>query len=254
MAKELIIQNAGKRFGDLWVLRNICARVHPGRITAFVGPNGAGKTTLFHLITGDYVPDEGHISIDGRKITGLPPWKVATLGVGRQFQDVRVFGGLTVLDNVRVALMHSREQSPIQFWRYVFASSPVGGAPAKKANEWLEFAGLQGYSNSLARELSFGEQKLLSLATILASGATILLLDEPTAGLSHGMINRLVRTLEDVVAEKGISIALIEHNMTVVTSLAYWVYFLNEGKVAFTGRSDHVLGNREVREVYMGLS
>jgi ABC-type branched-subunit amino acid transport system ATPase component len=252
--RRLTIEDLGKRFGDTWVLRNVRARVHPGRITAFIGPNGAGKTTLFHVITGDYSPDEGRVSIDDKDITGWPCWRIARLGIGRQFQDVRVFRGLSVLDNVRIALLPPRFQSPWRAWRHIGKRSSEVDDVNTEALKWIEFVGLADSRNRLASELSFGEQKLLALARLLANGADLLLLDEPTAGLSHGMIDRLSKILRQLVDEKGVTVALIEHNMTVVASLAYWIYFLNEGRVSFTGRGDHVLGNHDVRETYMGIA
>lgn len=254
MTTQLVIDKIGKKFGEIWVLQDVRARIHPGRITAFVGPNGAGKTTLFHVISGDYIPEKGHVLLNGQNITGRPPWQIARLGIGRQFQDVRVFNGLSVLDNVRVALMNPSEQSPMQFWRYLWERETEGDSRIEEAMKWLEFVGLQDQHNNLASELSFGQQKLLSIARLLAKGMELLLLDEPTAGLSHKMIDKLITTLQTLVEKNGVTIVFIEHNMTVVASLAYWIYFLNDGRVAFTGRADHVLGNQEVKETYMGLS
>ena len=254
MATQLVIDKIGKKFGDIWALQDVRARIHPGRITAFVGPNGAGKTTLFHVISGDYMPDVGQVFLNDQDITGRSPWQIARLGIGRQFQDVRVFNGLSVLDNVRVALLTPAEQSPWQFWRYLWNGGGNGGARTEEALKWLEYVGLQDQRKDLASELSFGQQKLLSLARLLAKGMTLLLLDEPTAGLSHKMIDKLITTLQTLVKKNGVTIVFIEHNMTVVASLADWIYFLNDGRVAFTGRADHVLGNQEVKETYMGLS
>lgn len=252
--RRLIIDKIGKRFGDMWALRDVRACVHPAQITVFIGPNGAGKTTLFHIISGDYSPDEGRVMLDDVDITRWPAWKIARLGIGRQFQDIRVFGGLSVLDNIRVAMIKQSEQSPMHFWRYLTPCRFQRDGRVTEAMRWIEFVGLECERDRLARELSFGQQKLLSLARLLANGSDFLLLDEPTAGLSHQMIDRLMGTLNDLVKQKEFTVALIEHNMTVVASLADWIYFLNEGRVSFTGRGDHVLGNREVREAYMGLS
>ncbi len=254
MTTQLFIDHVSMQFGQVWALRDVSARIQPGRITAFVGPNGAGKTTLFHVISGDYRPTSGRVILNGNNITGRQPWQISRMGVGRQFQDVRVFNGLSVLENVAVALMSHQEQSPLRCWAYMRRKTPCLKVHNEKAMFWLEFVGLQDYHNHMAGALSFGQQKLLSLARLLAGGMSLLLLDEPTAGLSHNMIDKLMAMIQSLVEKKGITVVFIEHNMTVVASLSYWIYFFNEGRVAFTGHTDHVLCNQKVKQTYMGLA
>ena len=253
MPSGLLLINIGKRFGDTWVLRNIRASVPVGKITAFIGPNGAGKTTLFHVIAGAMRPDEGQITYKGQDITGMPAHAIPRLGIGRSFQDIRLFGGLNVLENVRIGLLELAERN---FWR-AWMKTVKGRAPLtayrETAERWLEYVGLQDCRYRLARELSFGQQKLLSLARLFAKDFDFLLLDEPTAGLSFQMVERVSGLIRQVVEERGITVALVEHNMNVVKNLAYWIHFMHEGRVAFSGECDHVLGNRNVRELYMGL-
>jgi len=249
MKSKLVIRNVTKQFGNFRAVADVSASVVKGRITAFIGPNGAGKTTLFHVLSGELTADHGYIMLDEQNIGGLPPWRVARMGIGRQFQDVRVFGGLTVLDNVLVALLSPGEQSPFRAWR----GAAILKSHSTEAEYWVEFVGLADLRDKRADDLSFGQQKLLSFARLMAGGFALLLLDEPTAGLARSMVDRVVGLLHKIVKERGVTIALIEHNMSVVEALADWVYFMNEGQVAFTGRSDHVLGNRDVREIYMGL-
>ncbi len=253
MSNDLILNNVGKRFGDFWALRGVRASVPAGKITAFIGPNGAGKTTLLHIISGALRPDEGAIRFGGTDIGGLPCHRIARMGIGRQFQDVRVFGGLTVLDNVVVGLVpHPAQDS----WRAWFGTRRARKALRQHkatAMRWLEHVGLQDESHRQARELSFGQQKLLSLARLFAREFSFLLLDEPTAGVSPKMVEKITGLIREAATGRGLTVALVEHNMTVVSDLAYWIHFLNEGRVAFSGERSHVLGNKSVRQMYIGL-
>jgi ABC-type branched-subunit amino acid transport system ATPase component len=253
MSNALILKNISKRFGDIRVLRNICASVPEGKITAFIGPNGAGKTTLFHIIAGSIKPDKGIAIFKGKNIIGLPAHAIAELGVGRQFQDVRVFGGLTVLENVLVGMITNQDRDA---WRAWCRSKQIMNQKKKsrsEAGQWLEHVGLQDHGDRLARELSFGQQKLLTLAQLFARRADLLLLDEPTSGLSYQMVEQVCDLIRQAVAERRLTVALVEHNMSVVADVAFWIHFLHEGRIAFSGESQHVLGNRNVREIYMGL-
>lgn len=251
--KGLKLYKVGKRFGDFWAVRDVSAIVLPGKITAFVGPNGAGKTTLFHLITGDLRPDTGKVFYDGKEITGLSPWRIARLGIGKLFQDVRIFQNLKVIENVIVALQDERSEGIWYGWTQFYKLGEYRKNLEQEAMHWLEFVGLVEHSDKLARELSFGQQKLLSFARLMAKGFDFLLLDEPTAGVHPRMIRRIVNLLRDLVEEHRKTIAIIEHNMSVIEDLADWVHFMNEGTIAFSGRTDHVLGAVEVRKTYIGL-
>jgi len=253
MSEKLIIKNISKRFGDVQVLNGIKAAVPAGKITAFIGPNGAGKTTLLHIIAGTLEPDEGSVQFKSRDIACFPSYKVARMGIGRQFQDVRVFGGLSVLDNMTVGLIPHTSQD---FWYAWFRTRKLKrnmNGYEQKALHWLEHVGLMKHVKQLARELSFGQQKLLALARLFACDYSFLLLDEPTAGVSPKMIEQISSLIREIVTKQGVTVALVEHNMTVVADLAYWIHFLHEGKIAFSGARDHVLGNKNVRQMYMGL-
>lgn len=254
MTSALVVQDIRKRFGDTEVLAGVRASAPEGRITAFIGPNGAGKTTLFHIIAGALKPDSGRVRLHGREITGLPPSMVARMGLGRQFQDVRVFPALSVTDNVVAAMLPAEQQDV--WWTMLHPRRSATSLRKFKteAKGWIEFVGLADERHRLASELSFGQQKLLALARLFAGGFSCLLLDEPTAGVSEPMANRIVALIRRAVAEKRITVvAFIEHNMTAVEDLADWIHFLHEGRVAFSGSREHVLGDREVRETYMGI-
>ncbi len=249
---ELTAKNIAKRFGSFTALEGVDAVIRPGRITAFVGPNGAGKTTLFHVLSGNLRPDQGEVLLNGKNIAGLPTWKIARLGVGKLFQDVRVFENLTVLENVCVALLRPQEQTLASLFNFSKKSLPHEKY-REEALHWLAFAGLADCAQMKGGELSFGQQKLLAIARLVAHKSTVLLLDEPTAALSPAMMKKMVELIRKLTADRNLSVALIEHNMSVVRELASYTYFMHEGTVFCHGTQDEVLMNPEVRELYMGL-
>lgn len=252
-APKLVVKKVAKSFGDFTALHDVDAVVFPGKITAFVGPNGAGKTTLFHIFSGNLRPDKGSVLLDDKNITGMPPWRTARLGIGKLFQDVRVFENMTVLENICTALLHSYEQSLFSAFRFSGQQMPTVKY-REEAMHWLEFVGLAELADHKGYELSFGQQKLLSIARLIAHKSTCLLLDEPTAALSPAMIQKMIELIQKLVSEQNISVALIEHNMSVVKELAFYTYFMHEGTVFCHGTQNCVLENPEVRELYMGLS
>ncbi len=251
--KKLQIKKAGKKFGDFWAVKDVQISILAGKITGFIGPNGAGKTTLFNLITGELKPDEGKIYYGDKNITGRQPWEIARMGIGKLYQNIRIFDNLKVIDNVIVALQDYKIETPFWAWSNFYSIRKVRERNEKKAMEWLEFVGLEEEREKLAGELSFGQQKLLSFARLMAGGFEFLLLDEPTAGVHPQMIQKIIEILKRLVKKKGITIAVIEHNMSVILKIADWVYFMNEGRIAFSGRTDHVLEEKEVRETYIGI-
>jgi len=245
-------RDLSKAFDGVHAVEDVSVEFEAGKITALIGPNGAGKTTLFHLMGGSLAPDSGEVLLRGRRISGLPSWETARLGVGRLFQDVRVFGRLTVLENVLVGF---RNQAGESFWKAVVARLAVARQDrdlAAIAQHWIDFVGLRGFEETPARALSYGQQKLLALARLLAQGADVLLLDEPTAGVNPAMVKPLLALLRDL-AKDGKTIILIEHNMSVVIDIADWVYFMDEGQIVAFGLPHEVLGDKWVREAYLGL-
>ena len=250
---ELRVEGVSKSFGAFKALQDVSLTVALGKVTALVGPNGAGKTTLFHLIGGNLTPDSGRVILDGKDVTGLPPYKIARRHVGRLFQDVRVFPELTAAENIAVSFLHRSDYSLFTTLAWWLREAREKDR-RERAMKWLEFVGLADKADMPAGELSYGQQKLLALARIVALRPAILLLDEPTAALSPAMTKKMVGLIRRLVAERKLTIALIEHNMGVVRELADYIYFLHEGTVHTHGTQKDVLENPAVRELYMGLS
>jgi len=241
-----------KSFGGLRAVDGISLAFSRGKVTSLVGPNGAGKTTLFNLINGFLHPDEGEIWYGGIRIDGLPTWRVSSLGVGRLFQDVRVFRKLTALENVLVAAQSQLGENPLALLFSPRAVRRKEQENLDSAKHWLEWVDLSDKANTLAEDLSYGQQKLLAIARLLVGGYAALLLDEPTAGVNPGTARRILRAVRRL-AEEGRTVVVIEHNMTVVLDISDWVFFIDEGRVSAFGRPRDVLGDPEVRAAYLGL-
>lgn len=251
--KILALKDVSKAFGGVSAVEHLSMEFLPGRITALIGPNGAGKTTIFNLINGFIHPEAGKILYRGEDITGLAPWRVAQKGVGRLFQDARLFYRMTVRDNVLVSF---QQQSGERIRRAVFApwrSAREVRLAAARVVELLDFVGLSGREQELAENLSFGQQKLLAVARLLAADAGVLLLDEPTAGVNPLMLNKLLDLL-DKLAAAGKTVAIIEHNMNVVLERADWAYFVSEGQVSACGKPGELLDNQAVKSAYIGMN
>lgn len=241
-----------RSFGAIRAVDGVDLSFDAGAITALIGPNGAGKTTLFHLITGALKPESGEILYRGRRIDGARLWETARLGIGRLLQDVRIFGRLTVLENVLVAFREQLGESPLAA---VFARRRIDRDEAeheREARRWLDLVALGNHASVLAGALSYGQQKLLAIARLLAAGADALLLDEPSAGVHPALMERLLVVIRRLASE-GKAVAVIEHNMDVVLDVADWVYFMEEGQIAAFGLTSEVLGDPSVRASYLGL-
>ena len=248
----LELRGVTKAFGGLRAADGINMGFEQGRITGLIGPNGAGKTTIFNIMSGFLRADEGEVCCRGRDITGYTPWRIAQLGIGRAFQDVHLFSRMTAMDNVLVAFRGQTGENPLMSvfgrWKTVARDKTC----RERATALLDFVGLGEKAGDLAEDLSYGQQKLLSIARLLAADADILLLDEPTAGVNPRMIDSLLDVIKRMAAD-GKTVVFIEHNMNVVIEIADWVYFLNEGQVDAFGTPGEVLGDAEVRKAYIGV-
>ncbi len=246
------LENVTKTFDGIRAVDRLSLGFEPARITALIGPNGAGKTTVFNLISGLIRPDAGAIHYRQKNIAGLAAWDIARMGVGRLFQDVRLFERLTVKDNVLAAFKQQKGESAFVS---VFAPWKVAQEErslSAQALKLLEFVGLAEKAKDLAENLSYGQQKLLAIARLLAADAEVLLLDEPTAGVNPQMVASLLEVIRRL-AKEGKTVVVIEHNMNVVVEIADWVCFMNEGQVESFGLPNEVLGDPEVRAAYIGL-
>jgi branched-chain amino acid transport system ATP-binding protein len=236
-----------KRFARTEALSGVSLTVPDGQLRAIIGPNGAGKSTLFALISGVHEPTAGGVRFYGRDITGKPPAQVVRLGIGRAFQVARLFADLTVLDNVRTAV-HAHRRTAWRFFRTVRSHREATDA----AIELLEEVGLGAEASTQAGVLSQGDKKLLELSMALALEPRVLLLDEPTAGMSPGETQQTVDILRQLHQSRGITILLTEHDMGVVFALAQEVSVLHYGRLLRTGTPVEVRADPQVIDVYLG--
>jgi ABC-type branched-subunit amino acid transport system ATPase component len=248
----LELKNVSKSFGGVKAVDNVSIGFMPNTITGLIGPNGAGKTTLFNLISGLLRLDEGQIFYKNKRIDTLKPHQRSNLGIGRLFQDVRVFNKLTCLENILIALPN---QPGEKVYETIFKQITIKKAEAEniiKAEELLDFVGLIDKRDSLAENLSFGQQKLLAIARLLIMNAELLLLDEPTAGVHPQLINKILELIKNL-GKNGKTIIFIEHNINVVLEIADWLYLLDDGKVVAFGLPYEVLEDKITKEVYLGV-
>ena len=251
MNNILELQQVVKQFGGVKAVDELTVGFEQGKITALIGPNGAGKTTAFNLIGGLLQPDSGSVTLNGKRLLGMKPWQVAQLGIGRLFQDVRLFNKMTVLENVMTAFQRQKEES---LWRVMFSPWTQFKPEVKRkelAMRLLEKVGLTEKAESLAETLSYGQQKLVAIARLLAADAKLLLLDEPTAGVNPVMIRQLLSTIRQLAAENR-TIIFIEHNMEIVRDLAERAIFMSAGKIMKSGSPKEVFADSNVRSAYIG--
>jgi len=239
------VRDVSKAFGGVQANSNISLNVAEGKITGLIGPNGSGKTTLFNSIVGYHPIDGGSIKFENREISKLRVPQIARLGLLRTFQQTRIYGEMDCVKNMLISVPHRKATFNDMFKRY---PSDL----MERANHLLEFVGLYEKRNLLAGDLSFGQQKLLEFAMALMNEPTVLLLDEPTAGINPTLINGLIDRLRRANTEFGITLLVIEHNMRVIMNMADNIYCLAHGEMLASGTPDEIQNNQAVIDAYLG--
>ncbi len=281
MTTKLKLKNIYKHFGGHIILNNISPTILSNSITALIGPNGAGKSTLFNIITGYVSPDSNKSKIiyNDIDITSKSPEFIANCGIGRLFQDLKIFKNLSVIENIEIAIQSNKDENLINIFKKqknykdksekilksvnlenkilpIKSIKPLFKKLSKNTIEKYEYIlekiGIIENRYELAGNLSYGQQKLLAIARLIAGDFDLLLLDEPTSGINPKTIDKIMDILSNLKKE-GKTIIIVEHNMQTVKDIADWVHFLTNGSIAFSGIPDHVLGAKEVRKIYLGI-
>jgi len=246
-----IAENISKNFEGLRALNKISLELNEMEILALIGPNGAGKTTFFNILSGVYLPTEGVIRFKGKNIIGLKPYQITRLGIARTFQNLRLFPQMTVLENILSGLF---TQTKYTILDAVFKTKRFRQAEEKDikvAYSISNFIGLGNKENELAKNLPYGEQKKLEIARALATKPSLLLLDEPTAGMNPKETDEMIELIRKI-RDDGISIILIEHDMKVVMNISDRIIVLDYGEKIAQGKPDEIKSNKRVIEAYLG--
>jgi len=243
----LRVEAVKKLFDGFLAVNEADLVVEKGEIIAVIGPNGAGKTTLFNLITGQLKPDTGRIIFKNKDIAGVPPYEICKKGISRSFQIVNIFSRLTVFENVQVAMLSHQKKTLKLF-------SPTKGQVIQETREILDNVGLFDKANSISGSLSHGDQKVLEIAIALGNRPELLILDEPTAGMSPEETSGTIKLINRLTTDLGLTILFCEHDMELVFSIAHKIMVMQQGKSIIQAKPDQVRDNKEVQEAYLGGS
>ncbi len=244
--------NVVKRFGGLVAVNKMTFSVDEGHIVSIIGPNGAGKTTFFNSLTGIYRPEEGEIMFKDHSLIGLRPDQVSARGISRTFQNIRLFGSMSVIENILVGMHIRLKQNALDA---LFRSKKFHAEEKEaeqKASDLMEYVGLKNVGNELARNLPYGGQRRIEIARALAANPTLLLLDEPTAGMNPNETEDAIKLFRRIRDEKGITILLIEHDMRVVMGISEHITVMDYGEKIAEGSPTEIRKNQRVIEAYLG--
>lgn len=243
----LKLVNLKKFFGGVRAVDNVNFEIKKKKITALIGPNGSGKTTLFNLVTGVLKADSGKILFDGKDLTNLSIDKISNLGISRLFQQTRLFNNLSIKENMLLAF----DNEDTKFWKNFLGKNKITKEKYVKIKEMLEFVKMQEHENKLARNLSYGQKRLIEIARAILKPHKILMLDEPTAGVTPNLRKEISKFLLKL-KKQGETIFIIEHDMDFILEIADDVIVMDEGKVIARGKPNTIKNNKKVLEAYLG--
>ena len=252
MAELLKAENVSEVFGGLKAVDDFNIYINNGELIGLIGPNGAGKTTAFNLITGVYKPTTGEITFDGQSIVGLKPYQITQRGITRTFQNIRLFSELSVLDNVKIAyhchVKYGLLESVLRMGRYFSEETEI----EEESLKLLKIFKLDEHANEVAKNLPYGAQRRLEIARALAAKPKLLLLDEPAAGMNPQETHELMDMIQWIRKQFGLTVLLIEHDMSLVMGICERIYVLEYGIIIATGTPSEIQNNPEVIRAYLG--
>ncbi len=245
-------KNLGIAFGGLRAVDNFSINIKEGELLGLIGPNGAGKTTIFNMLTGVYLPTEGSIYIDGKKINGKKPFQIVKMGIGRTFQNIRLFANLTVIENVKIAfhkdMTYNTFTGIFRLPKYWKEEDEI----TTKALELLSLFDMENDAENMAKNLPYGKQRKLEICRALATNPKLLLLDEPAAGMNPQETKELMETIHFIRDKFKVTVLLIEHDMNLVMGICERLVVIDYGMIIAKGTPDEIKSNKKVIEAYLG--
>ena len=245
-------EHLGITFGGLKAVSDFNMEIHEGELMGLIGPNGAGKTTVFNLLTGVYVPTEGAFYLCGQKLNGKQTYQVVEAGIARTFQNIRLFGNMSVEDNIKVGLHNATRESLLAAVTHTFGYAKREREAHEKALELLDFFGMADLADAPAGSLPYGAQRRLEIVRALATGPKIILLDEPAAGMNPSETAELMTNIRRIRDTFQIAVMLIEHDMKLVMSICEGICVLDHGRIIAKGSPEQIVSDQKVVEAYLG--